>query len=97
MRRYEAAWNQLKTAPVNTRTGLRKVTIRGRPAKMNTIVQGILKEKARENIIKKHLGLEYYGELIIVRRFSVGETDLFLLGEMKKNYVKIHGVTAEQL
>lgn len=97
MRRYEAAWNQLKNAPVNSKTGMRKITIKGKPAKMDTIVQGILKEKARENVVKKELGLDYYGELIIIRRHFAGETEICLPAEMKKRWVNLKNLNAEAL
>lgn len=64
-RRYQAIWNELKKKG--------RAVIRCKTAKIRTLVQGVKKEKSRENTINKSLGLQTWGELEITRFPDKGE------------------------
>lgn len=64
-RRYQPIWDELKKKG--------HATIRCKPAKIRTLVQGVKKEKSRENSINKSLGLQTWGELEITRFPELGQ------------------------
>lgn len=64
-RRYASIWKELKLKG--------KAVVRCKTAKIPTIVQGVKKEKSRENTINKSLNLQTWGELEIKRFPEKGE------------------------
>lgn len=54
-RRYESIWKRLKES--------KQVTVKCRPDKKTTLIQGVMKEKSKENAPRKNLDLPSYGRL----------------------------------
>lgn len=54
-RRYQVIWDKLKVS--------KQVTVRCRPDKKDTLIQGVMKEKSKENAPRKNLDLPSYGRL----------------------------------
>ena len=63
-RRYASIWNQLKKE--------KKCTITCKPAKMDTIVRCVRKEKSRENAPRHSLEIPSFGRLRVKREISNG-------------------------